>query len=524
MAKNGATLGLFGLLVIIIIGIALAVYFGTQKTQATDELPEDLGPQIKVDSLSAKYNPTPEESVEEYTIEGYTIEGYAAEGDINYTELSKSVDLSINWYNQSGFTNINELFIKRYVDDEVKATKTLTRSNSSESKYFESFAKEKLTYTFEGTDVTYSVLGVNKIKIFYKNASNQEVELTPSTLDGVDVKKEQLTQTLDMVSPIIYEWTPSTNDEITVSPDINRKGYFMYPGGSNLSIQEYIKEGTPHGKVFLVPSGTKNTTVKIKLEHDNTFIKYENDTFSFDSNTGTEFTLVKGEIEGTLRLKADDDRFVAVKDNKLVMLEFGDIKTNQIYETLDITVTETPVQKQDCVFKWEEGTVNKTTGKRTDTYRLITRAGGGGTPCTNKDGDTKTVNVKVDCDGRWNDWGNCLNTKGQIVTCGGGTQSRTWNVIVSPKNGGTACPATQTQTCNTQRFKQIYEDKCGGNDVIGNYDLNTCKAKCVSGHGEKYTCYGFMHKASNNECRIYNSKCSRGGLPSGYTAWNRCDI
>ena len=61
MAKNAAVLGLFGLLVIIIIGIALAVYFGTQKTQATDELPEDLGPQIKVDSLSAKYNPSPEE-------------------------------------------------------------------------------------------------------------------------------------------------------------------------------------------------------------------------------------------------------------------------------------------------------------------------------------------------------------------------------------------------------------------------------------------------------------------------------
>ena len=175
MAKKAAVLGLFGLLVIIIIGIALAVYFGTRKTQATDELPEDLGPQIKVDSLSTKYNPTPEESVEEYTIEGYTIEGYAAEGDINYTELSKSVDMTINWFNQSGFQNINELVIKRYVDNSVKATKTLKKSNSSESKYFESFS-DLLTYTFEGKDVTYSVLGENKIKIFYKKkVGNKEV-------------------------------------------------------------------------------------------------------------------------------------------------------------------------------------------------------------------------------------------------------------------------------------------------------------------------------------------------------------
>jgi len=511
MAKKAAILGLFGLLVVIIIGIALAVYFGTQKTQATDELPEDLGPQIKVDSLSAKYNPAPEEAVE-----GYTIEGYAAEGDINYTELSKSVDMTINWFNQSGFQNINELVIKRYVGDNVKATKTLKKSNSSESKYFESFS-DMLTYTFEGKDVTYNVVGMNKIKIFYKNASNQEVELTPSTLDGVDVKKEQLAQTLDMVSPVTVEYKPSTSNEITVSPDIDRQGYFMYPGGSNLSIQEYIKEGTPHGKVYLVPSGNKNTTVKIKLEQDNTFIKYDNNTFSFDSNNGTEFTLVKGEIEGTLRLKAGD-RFVAVKDNKLVMLNFDDISTREIYNTLDTTVTETPVQKQDCVFQWVEGQVNKSTGKRTDTYKLITKAGGGGTACQYTEGQERTVDAKVDCDGGWTNWGNCSKT------CGGGTQSRTWNTTIEPRNGGAACPATQTQTCNTQSYKQIYEDKCGGNDVIGNYDLNTCKAKCISGHGENYTCYGFMHKASNNECRIYNSKCSSGGIPGGYTAWNRCDI
>ena len=445
MAKKAAVLGLFGLLVIIIIGIALAVYFGTRKTQATNELPEDLGPQIEVDSLSAKYNPAPEGVVEEYTIEGYTIEGYAAEGDINYTELSKSVDMTINWFNQSGFQNINELVIKRYVDNSVKATKTLKKSNPDESKYFESFS-DLLTYTFEGKDVTYSVIGENKIKIFYKKkvGNNElEVELTPYNLDGVEVEKEQLAQTLDMVSPVIVEYKPSTSNEITVSPDIDRKGYYMYPGGSNLSIQEYIKEGTPHGMVFLVPSGTKNTTVKIKLEQDGTFIKYDNNTFSLDASNGTEFTLVKGEIDGTLRLKAGD-RFVAVKDDKLVMLKIDEITTREIYKTLDTTVTETPAQKQDCVFRWEEGTVNKSTGKRTDTYKLITKAGGGGTACTNKDGDTREVDVKVDCEGGWNDWGDCSKT------CGGGTRTRTWNKTIEPRNNGAACPATQSQSCNTQ--------------------------------------------------------------------------
>ena len=512
MAKKAAVLGLSFLLVIIIVGIALAVYFGTKKSENGDKEQIDLGPQIKVDSLSAKYNPAPEEAVE-----GYTIEGYAAEGDINYTELSKSVDMTINWFNQSGFQNINELVIKRYVSDSVKASKTLKKSNSSESKYFESFS-DMLTYTFEGKDVNYNVVGVNKIKIFYKNASNQEVELTPSSLDGVEVKKEQLAQTLDMVSPVTVEYKPSASNEITVSPDIDRKGYFMYPSGSNLSIQEYIKEGTPHGKVYLVPSGNKNTTVKIRLDQDNSFIKYENNTLSFDQNDGTEFTLVKGEIDGTIRLKVGD-RFAAVKDNKLVMLTFDEISTREIYKTLDTTITETPVQKQDCVFQWVEGEVNKSTGKRTDTYKVITKAGGGGTACKYEDGDTITVDAKVDCGGNWNNWSACSES------CGGGTQSRTWNKTIDPKNGGAACPATQTQSCNTQKYTQIYEDKCGGNDGIGtNISLSDCKNKCISGHGENYTCYGIMHRASDGFCKVFNSKCSGGGMPGGFTAWNRCDI
>jgi hypothetical protein len=497
MAK-AAVLGLFGLLVIIIIGIALAVYFGTRKTQATDELPEDLGPQIKVDSLSAKYNPAPEEAVE-----GYTIEGYAAEGDINYTELSKSVDMTINWFNQSGFQNINELVIKRYVDNSVKATKTLKKSNSSESKYFESFS-DLLTYTFEGKDVTYSVIGVNNIKIFYKKKVDNielEVELTPSNLDGVKVEKEQLAQTLDMVSPVTVEYKPSTSGEITVSPDIDRKGYYMYPGGSNLSIQEYIKVGTPHGMVFLVPSGTKNTTVKIKLEQDGTFIKYDNNNkaFSLDSSNGTEFTLVKGETEGKLRLKTSDDRFVAVKDDELVMLKIDEITTREIYKTLDTTVTEDPAQKQDCRFEWVKGEVNKSTGKRTDTYKLITKAGGGGTPCEyTKSGPTREVDVDVDCEGGWNDWGDCLNTKGQIVTCGGGTRSRTYNPTVTPLNGGKACPATQTQSCNTQSCKT-----CKPNELLTQY-----AAMYGSTPEQLADCDGFKNESECEDFKInYQSMC-----------------
>ena len=437
MVKKNTKLGLIALLVVIILGIALTVYFGTQKTQTKTELPEDFGPQIKVDSLSAKYNPSSEE--EEVVVEGYTIEGYAAEGNINYTELSKSVDMSINWFNQAGFQNITELVIKRYVDDKAKATKTLKKDTANESKYFESFSG-LLTYTFEGEDVNYSVLGMNKIKIFYKNASNKEVELTPADLSGVQINPGDLAQTKELLAPVEVEYKPSASDGITVSPDIDRKGYFMYPGGSNLSIQEYVIEGTTHAKVYLVPSGTKNTTVKIKLE-DNRFIKYANNVFSFDQNAGTEFTLVKGETAGTLRLKIGD-AFAAVKDGKLVMLTMDDITTKELYNTLDIIVTEIAVQKQDCVYEWNYGDINTSTGKQTKTYKLITKAAAGGTACQYDDGKQITEDVRVNCGGDWGGYSACS------TSCGPGTKTKTWIADPEPKNGGTACPSQQTVACN----------------------------------------------------------------------------
>lgn len=489
MVRNFAVFGLFtliNLLTAIILGIFLDVYFGTKKTQTTNELPEVV-PVIEVDSLLAIYNPSSEEVV---------VEGYAAEGDINYTALSKSVDMTIKWFNYSGFTNITELVIKRYIGDDVKTTKTLKKSISSESKYFKSFSG-LLTYTFEGKNVNYSVLGMNKIKIFYKNASNQEVELTPTDLDGVQIKKEDLAQTKELLAPIDVVYIPSAGSEITVSPEITRKGYFMYPGGSNLSIQEYIVSGTPHAKVYLVPSGTKNTTVKIKLEN-NKFIKYANKAFSFDQTTGTEFTLVKGETDGTIRLKIGET-FASVKDGKLVMLKMNDITTEALYNTLDITFTETAVQKQDCVFEWEYGTTNTSTGKRTKTYNIITKDAAGGTACQYDDGKQITEDVKINCGGGWNNYGACSKS------CGPGTKTRTWNADPTPKNGGTACPSSQTINCN----------------------LGSCKTCQSNGSYEAYySMYGYKGtygdcKDLTNETDCTNKQVDLGGYgyPSAVCKW-----
>ncbi|MGA1049319.1 MAG: hypothetical protein ACO3UU_15040, partial [Minisyncoccia bacterium] len=107
------------------------------------------------------------------------------------------------------------------------------------------------------------------------------------------------------------------------------------------------------------------------------------------------------------------------------------------------------------------------TGKRTDTYKVITKAGGGGKACEYTEGQERTVDAKVDCEGSYNSkWTDCT------ATCGGGTQKLTYNPTVTPLNGGKACPATQSQSCNThscvscKEHDQYLNWKWGGVDVV----------------------------------------------------------
>jgi preprotein translocase subunit YajC len=54
--------------------------------------------------------------------------------------------------------------------------------------------------------------------------------------------------------------------------------------------------------------------------------------------------------------------------------------------------------------------------------------------------------LPVNCEGFYDEnWSVCS------ATCGGGTQTKKWNITVSPENGGDVCPpSTITQSCNTQ--------------------------------------------------------------------------
>ena len=107
---------------------------------------------------------------------------------------------------------------------------------------------------------------------------------------------------------------------------------------------------------------------------------------------------------------------------------------------------------QNCEFKWEYGTVDKSTGKQPVTYKIDKPSSGGGTACEHEDGYIKTEDVKVNCEGSWGTWSGCSKT------CNGGTRSRMWITTVDPKNNGTACPSTQSESCNTHGCKTCQQN------------------------------------------------------------------
>jgi len=150
MAKKAAILGLFGLLVIIIIGIALAVYFGTKKSD-DEETPDK--PEFTFDANAKKtINAEESGSQEEYRIIEY------AESDL---DKSKLIDLTLSWTNGQGFDDVNKIILTRYVggtkiQDDIEVTdKDMMKDYGTGS------------VTFKGSDVKASAKGTNVIKAYW---------------------------------------------------------------------------------------------------------------------------------------------------------------------------------------------------------------------------------------------------------------------------------------------------------------------------------------------------------------------
>ena len=171
MVKKNTKLGLFALLVVIILGIALTVYFSGKKSEKT-EIPNKK-PELTFDTEAVKtINPQAEESSSQ---EGYRIIEYTS-GD----EPGKFIDLTLSWENGAGFTGVvDKLIFTRYVGT-TKIQENIEVSNKDDDS-LKDYGGGSIT--FKGVDIKtgVDVKGENIIKAYY-NQFGTDYELATAKL------------------------------------------------------------------------------------------------------------------------------------------------------------------------------------------------------------------------------------------------------------------------------------------------------------------------------------------------------
>src|SRR6056300_1240006 len=360
MAKKGAVLGLFALLVIII-GIALAVYFSTKKSgEETSDKPE-----FTFDA-NAKKTINPEES--SGSQEGYRIIEYA-ESDL---DKSKLIDLTLSWTNGQGFDAVNKIILTRYVDgtqiqEDIEVTdKDMIKNYGSGSA------------TFKGSDVTKNAKGKNVIKAYYNEVSPKnllseaETDITAGdfnytledTFDVLNVPVKILSDTFELdksVKKIYYNLSLLPEQWFKIK--INSDGTYSFisinsDSSVRLSINtiDKFKMKTYKGKKILIhPSDDKKIVVvsignaEFKSESDMTRQDWGRASFTLTAattiatgDTGDYGEIKKGYVasqsytspNGEYRLEFQDDgNLVVRKKDNTVMWESettGDNKAKRI--------------------------------------------------------------------------------------------------------------------------------------------------------------------------------------------------
>jgi hypothetical protein len=186
MAKKGAVLGLFALLVIII-GIALAVYFSTKKSG--EETPDK--PEITLDAASKNLNPRGDGTDEDATVD--TSEGYKIEYATGDDSGNESIDLKITWTTGMGFDAVSKLIFRREIGGNKVQEDIVYDSGSG----IENNSNGEIT--FKGTELTdssKSVVGANKVSVWYNSVSDDTFLV--DTGDQIKIEQSDIDTTLNL--------------------------------------------------------------------------------------------------------------------------------------------------------------------------------------------------------------------------------------------------------------------------------------------------------------------------------------
>jgi hypothetical protein len=284
--SSGLLLGVLFTLVVVI--IAVVIYFNTRPEEEKPKPVNDPGPSPTLPSItdlniSRTFSPDGSES---YTIEPYTIEPYT---DADVIGLSKNVSFTLTWTNGSGFTEsgVREINVFHIVKKSGEETKTVLRNTSALTS---NFAESSVSISGLNTGTTaadentgpYSFVGTNFFKIvavmptgtadviLYDGVSTENRDAALGGSDGEVITDDDLVGTLDMTNPETITFTPrldNTQDQ-SIGKSISNKRYDFYyyeteTAGSATLIFSNIR---------LVPNDLVGTEFKLE-KSDSKFLK-----------------------------------------------------------------------------------------------------------------------------------------------------------------------------------------------------------------------------------------------------------
>jgi hypothetical protein len=329
MKSSDNTLLLAGLFVLIVVIIALIVYYTRPGETKISEQTSDDTP-LKVENLSFTRTLNPDPSVGD-GVSGYTIEPYGVEyaGKADYKDLSRNVTFTMKWSNAPGFTarGVKGFEIEHWVRD-TTATNPAEPRYSKKKTYdyhatlakqvdggrvvdFKDFKENKVNMICSDENVganvgkcTYSVVGDNAFKLYalaqkkddtvfnINDANTQDrVELFNGVgADGgkditapaaLKISTNQLSVTLSMTTPDISKHIP-TKPTDTTSRTIIDKTVYSISSSDGTNISSLVKQFGYKGGVYLTTqkgSGGKRFTFTFEdgdilgYKTDNTFVK-----------------------------------------------------------------------------------------------------------------------------------------------------------------------------------------------------------------------------------------------------------
>ena len=242
MKSSDNTLLLAGLFVLIVVIIALIVYYTRPGETKTLEQTSDTT-KLTVENLTFERTLNPDPSVGNgvsgYTIEPYGVE-YADPGTADYNELSKNVTFTMNWTNAPGFNNVVKGFkIEHYVDANKKHTynynssiTTETTDNNGELISFSDFGECNVKLTSANWTTTGSVIGQNKFKLYALVGTDGTTDsilydgTTGTTFPpALKISQTQLSVTLSMTTPITTQFKPEKSDGTSTRAVISKTVY-----------------------------------------------------------------------------------------------------------------------------------------------------------------------------------------------------------------------------------------------------------------------------------------------------------